>query len=184
MPKPKSKPVRRVAGTSRGYMCDGAPGPRLIGGELPPLSRPQRELVRLFIEHLRSLPIWEGAGADRESSHEGCSAYSDCGGKYGLVALLLCHMVLRRDGPGYGGLWKTLEGCDDSEQCRFWNLLENAGPTDPVSLRRARAREIADHKHCALIGVLLQQKYLRKMYGVDFSADEIIRGLATVKLDD
>jgi hypothetical protein len=92
-------------------------------------------------------------------------------------------MVLRRDGPGYGGLWKTLEACDDSEQDRFWNLLEKAGPTDPVSLRRAREREIADHKHCAVVGVLLQQKYLRKIYGVDFSADEIIRGLATVKLD-
>ena len=92
-------------------------------------------------------------------------------------------MILHRDGC-VRGLWKALENHDDGEQHRFWNLLENAGPKDAVSLRRAREREIADHKQAAFTGMRLHQKYLREKYGVHLSVDEIIKGLATVKLED
>jgi hypothetical protein len=120
----------------------------IIKGDVSTLTPAQRELVGIFIEHLRSLPALERADWDKS-----CARNYDRNTTYRPIYDILLAYFDRRTHRGllpYAGaeLWAVLK---QEEKDRFHNLMENAAPPeDPRIKRKLTLLEVARSKRSAL----------------------------------
>jgi hypothetical protein len=110
------------------------PALTVLKGGAPPLTAPQRELVSIFIEHLRSLPILTEEDSWNNDNHN-------------LVYKILFQYFKRRYGHLHSGedLWDKSLSREDAD--KFHRLMRNAGsPVHPHIARRKKLLALAVDK--------------------------------------
>lgn len=121
-----------------------------------PLNRHQRDLISIFVEHLRSLAEWQ----------EG-KAHTQLGGEYNLILRLL--------------LWKFCSGQEYSKAKvaeehgeRFCELLKGAASTDPIARWRRKLKQTE-------LSAAKMERLSLELALITKTHDELLKDLNSVK---